>query len=163
MDLWVTVEKYLQEQLLIHLAQSLGEYADKLDGIDNLKIGAGKTPSAITFSPAMIAAKKMQKKIQDQLEESSASKHLRSTAFEMALFGTGVMKGPFAVDKEYPNWNEDGEYDPKIKTVPQVSHVSVWNFYPDPDANNMEEAQYVIERHKMSRTQMRGLKKRPLL
>ena len=143
------------------LAQSLGEYADKLDGIDNLKIGAGKTPSAITFSPAMIAAKKMQKKIHDQLEESSASKHLRSTAFEMALFGTGVMKGPFAVDKEYPNWNEDGEYDPKIKTVPQVSHVSVWNFYPDPDANNMEEAQYVIERHKMSRTQMRGLKKRP--
>ena len=31
------------------------------------------------------------------------------------------------------------------KTVPQVSHVSVWNFFPDPDANNMDEAQYVIE------------------
>ena len=54
----------------------------------------------------MIAAKKMQKKIQDQLDESSASKHLRSTSFEMALFGTGVMKGPFAVDKEYPSWDE---------------------------------------------------------
>ena len=64
----------------------------------------------------MIAAKKMQKKIHDQLEESSAGKHLRSTAFEMALFGTGVMKGPFAVDKEYPNWNEEGEYSPMIKT-----------------------------------------------
>ena len=79
----------------------------------------------------------------------------------MALFGTGVMKGPFAVDKEYPHWNEEGEYSPTIKTVPQVSHVSVWNFYPDPDANNMDEAQYVIERHKMSRTQLRQLKKRP--
>ncbi len=67
----------------------------------------------------------MQKKIHDQLEESSASKHLRSTAFEMALFGTGVMKGPFAVDKEYPNWDEEGEYSPIIKTIPQVSHVSV--------------------------------------
>jgi len=143
------------------LADSLGEYEDKLKDIDNLKMGVGKTPTAITFSPAMIAAKKMQKKIQDQLEESNASKHLRSTAFEMALFGTGIMKGPFAVDKEYPNWNDDGEYDPAIKTIPQVSHVSVWNFYPDPDANNMDEAQYVIERHKMSRTQMRGLKKRP--
>ncbi len=43
----------------------------------------------------------------------------------MALFGTGVMKGPFAVDKEYPNWNEEGEYSPIIKTIPQVSHVSV--------------------------------------
>ena len=109
----------------------------------------------------MVASKMMQKKIHDQLEESSASKHLRSTAFEMALFGTGVMKGPFAVDKEYPSWGEDGVYSPSIKTIPQVSHVSVWNFYPDPDANNMDEAQFVIERHKMSRTQLRGLKKRP--
>jgi len=138
------------------------ELKEKLDGISGIKMGAGKTPTAVTFSPAMIAAKKMQKKIQDQLEESSASKHLRSTSFEMALFGTGVMKGPFAVDKEYPNWDEDtGEYSPEFKTIPQVSHVSVWNFYPDPDANNMDEAQYVIERHKMSRSQLRALKKRP--
>jgi hypothetical protein len=111
--------------------------------------------------PAMIAAKKMQKKIMDQLEESGATKHLRSTAFEMSLFGTGVMKGPFAIDKEYPNWDDEGKYTPLFKTVPQVSHVSVWNFYPDPDASNMDEAQYVIERHKMSRSQLRALKKRP--
>ena len=138
------------------------ELREKLEPIEGIKEGTGGTPTAVTFSPAMIAAKKMQKKIQDQLDEASASKHLRSTAFEMALFGTGVMKGPFAVDKEYPNWDDDtGEYSPIFKTVPQVSHVSVWNFYPDPDANNMEEAQYVIERHKMSRSQLRALKKRP--
>tara|TARA_R100001591_G_scaffold8047_3_gene14761 strand:+ start:2523 stop:4682 length:2160 start_codon:yes stop_codon:yes gene_type:complete len=138
------------------------ELVEKLDSIEGVKEGVGSTPTAITFSPAMIAAKKMQKKIQDQLDESSASKHLRSTAFEMALFGTGVMKGPFAIDKEYPSWNDEtGEYSPTFKTVPQVSHVSVWNFYPDPDANNIDEAQYVIERHKLSRSQMRNLKKRP--
>ena len=144
------------------LMDKLGALKNKLSPVeDKLLKGPGTTPTAITFSPAMIAAKKMQKKIHDQLQESSASKYLRSTAFEMALFGTGVMKGPFAVDKEYPNWNEDGEYEPVFKTVPQVSHVSVWNFYPDPDANNMDEAQFVIERHKMSRTQLRALKKRP--
>ena len=138
------------------------ELAEKLDSIEGVKEGVGSTPTAVTFSPAMIAAKKMQKKIQDQLDESSASKHLRSTAFEMALFGTGVMKGPFAVDKEYPSWDDEtGEYSPTFKTIPQVSHVSVWNFYPDPDANNIEEAQYVVERHKLSRSQMRSLKKRP--
>ncbi len=138
------------------------ELAEKLDSIDGVKEGVGGTPTAVTFSPAMIAAKKMQKKIQDQLDESAASKHLRSTAFEMALFGTGVMKGPFAVDKEYPSWDDEtGEYSPTFKTIPQVSHVSVWNFYPDPDANNVEEAQYVVERHKLSRSQMRNLKKRP--
>ena len=138
------------------------ELDKKLESIKGVKEGAGTTPTSVTFSPAMIAAKKMQKKIHDQLDESSASKHLRNTAFEMALFGTGVMKGPFAVDKEYASWDDEtGEYSPTFKTVPQVSHVSVWNFYPDPDANNMDEAQYVIERHKMSRSQMRGLKKRP--
>ena len=143
------------------LMDKLGPLQDKLAEVDNLREGVGKTPTAVTFSPAMVAAKNMQKKIHDQLEESNANKHLRSTAFEMALFGTGVMKGPFAVDKEYPNWDDEGEYSPVFKTVPQVSHVSVWNFFPDPDANNMDEAQYVIERHKLSRTQLRALKKRP--
>ena len=138
----------------------LGPLEEKLQDIP-VKEGYGKTPTSATFSPAMVAAKKMQKKIMDQLEESNASKHLRSTAFDMALFGTGVLKGPFAANKEYANWNEDGNYEPTFKTMPQISHVSVWNMYPDPDANNMDEAQYVIERHKLSRTQLRALKSRP--
>jgi hypothetical protein len=144
------------------LLEKLGPLQNKLEPVeDKLKEGPGQTPTAIEFSPAMIAAKKMEKKIHDQLEESGANKNLRSSSFEMALFGTGIMKGPFATDKEYANWNNDGEYSPMFKTVPQVSHVSVWNFYPDPDANNIDEAQYVIERHKMSRSQLRNLRKRP--
>ena len=128
---------------------------------DDLKEGPGKTATEITFHPAMIAAKKMEKRIHDQLEESNANKQLRVAAFEAALFGTGVMKGPFAVDKEYPSWSDSGEYSPNIKTVPHTASVSIWNFYPDPDAANMDEAEFVIERHKMSRSKMRGLKRRP--
>ena len=143
------------------LQEMLGPLSNKLGEIENLKEGSGETPTAITYSPAMIAAKSMEKQIMDQLQESHANKHLRSTAFEMALFGTGVMKGPFAVDKEYPNWDEGGEYSPVFKTIPQVSHVSVWNFYPDPDSTNVDQAQYVIERHKMSRSELRALKRRP--
>ena len=139
----------------------LGALQAKLEEVKGLQEGPGLTPTQVTFEPALVAAKRMEKKIMDQLEEAHASKQLRSTSFEMALFGTGVMKGPFAVDKEYPNWDEEGEYNPTIKTIPSTSHVSVWNFYPDPDAANMDEAQYVVERHKMSRTQLRGLKKRP--
>ncbi len=144
------------------LQDKLGSLEEKLEPVqDKLKEGPAQTPTAIEFSPAMVAAKKMEKKIHDQLQESGANKQLRSSAFEMALFGTGIMKGPFAVDKEYPNWNDEGVYDPLFKTVPQLAHVSVWNFFPDPDATNIEEAQYVIERHKMSRSQLRALKKRP--
>jgi hypothetical protein len=143
------------------LEEMLGSMKDDLKDLPGLKKGPGQTPTSVTFSPAMVAAKKMEKKIHDQLNESNMNKHLRSTGFEMSLFGTGVMKGPFAVNKEYPNWKEDGTYSPTIKTVPEGSHVSIWNFYWDPDANNTDECQYVIERHKLSRSQLRQLKNRP--
>ena len=103
----------------------------------------------------------METRIHDQLDETSADKHLRSVAFETALFGTGILKGPFAYDKEYPRWNEDGEYDPIIQTIPKVEAVSIWDFYPDPDARSMSDAEYTVERHRMSRTQVRALKNRP--
>jgi len=149
-------------ETIIDLRERLGGLSSKLEPvIDDLREGEGQTPSQPSYHPAMVAAKKMEKKIHDQLDESNASKQLRNTAFETALFGTGIMKGPFALDKEYPNWDDQGNYSPMYKTIPQTGSVSIWNFYPDPDANNMDEAEYVIERHKMSRSQMRGLKNRP--
>ena len=75
----------------------LGPVEDKVEPVSEKIIeGAWYTPATVTFHPAMIAAKKMEKKIHDQLEESGANKQLRHTSFEMALFGTGIMKGPFA-------------------------------------------------------------------
>jgi len=149
-------------ETIIDLRERLGGMRSKLEPVmDQLKEGEGTTPTQPTFHPALVAAKKMEKKIHDQLDESNASKQLRNTAFETALFGTGIMKGPFALDKEYPNWDEEGNYSPMYKTIPQTASVSIWNFYPDPDANNMDEAEYVVERHKMSRSQMRALKNRP--
>ena len=155
-------EKLKPGETMFDRMKRLGPLEDRLAALgDKVIEGAGTTQDTVTFHPAMVAAKKMEKKIHDQLEESGANKQLRHTAFEMALFGTGIMKGPFAVDKEYPNWNEEGDYDPLIKTVPSTSHVSIWNFYPDPDAYNMDEAEYVVERHRMTRSQMRSLKSRP--
>ena len=155
-------EKLKPGETMFDRMKRMGPLKDKLDVFgEKVMEGPGTTQDTVTFHPAMVAAKKMEKKIHDQLEESGANKQLRHTAFEMALFGTGIMKGPFAIDKEYPNWNDEGDYDPLIKTVPSTSHVSIWNFYPDPDAYNMDEAEYVVERHRMTRSQMRALKSRP--
>ena len=149
-------------ETLADLQARLGGMEEKLAPMSEKIIeGDGTTSNTVTFHPSMVAAKKMEKKIHDQLQESGATTHLRSMAFEMALLGTGVMKGAFAVDKEYPNWNEDGEYEPIVKTVPECDHVSIWDFYPDPEAKDMDEAEYVVQRHKMSRTQLRKLKTRP--
>ena len=156
------MEELLPGETLPEFQERLGAMKEKLAPVmDDVKSGTNGSPTSVQIYPAEIAAKKMEKKIHDQLEESHAKKHLRAAAFESALFGTGIMKGPFAVDKEYPNWNEEGEYSPVFKTIPQTSSVSIWNFYPDSDASTMEEAEYVVERHKMSRSQLRSLKNRP--
>jgi len=138
----------------------LGPLEEKLEGKD-MKEGMGSSPTSVNYNPAMLAAKRMEKKIHDQLDESEATKQLRSAAFEMPLFGTGIMKGPMAVDKEYPNWDKEGNYIPVTKTVPKVSYVSVWDWYPDPDAASVSDCQYSIQRHKMNRSQIRELKRRP--
>lgn len=145
----------VRPELLGMLKKALGGRVD-----DKLKEGPGKTPDTATWEPLKMAAKKMEKKIQDQLAESNASMHLRNFAFELCLLGTAVMKGPFAYDKEYPNWGEDGKYAPKKKTIPRSTQVSIWNYYPDAEAKNQSECDYVIERHRMSRSDLRDLKKR---
>jgi hypothetical protein len=144
------------------IAAQLGLYKNTLKDIeDDLELGAGTIPGSITFEPAKRAAQKMERLMHDQLEESDASKHLRSVAFEACLFGSGVFKGPFAQDKEYPHWDEEGNYTPTFETIPKMEYVSIWDFYPDPDARNMGEAEFTIQRHRLNRTQMRTLKKRP--
>lgn len=145
------------------ILQLVGGYKDKLEPVaDVLEEGVGTLPTSATFDPARQGAIEMERLIHDQLEESSGEKHLRSFVFEMALFGTGVMKGPFAYDKEYPRWTEDGEYDPVFETVAKSEYVSIWNFYPDPDARNLDEAEFTVQRHRYTKHQLRQLKSRPM-
>jgi len=119
------------------------------------------------IEPARIAAEKLERVLHDQLEETDAIKILRHVFFEMCLLGTGILKGPFSEDKVYHKWDTDKEtneqtYTAKIKTVPKLEAVSCWDFYPDPNATTMNDAEYVIQRHSFNRQQFADLIKRPL-
>ena len=118
------------------------------------------------ISPAEMSAATMEKVIHDQLESSSAISVMRHSLFEMALLGTGIIKGPFSYDKVQHYWNKDEEtgeniYNPKTKLVPKIEAVSCWDFYPDPDAVTIEDADYVIQRHNYTKSQIRDLANRP--
>ena len=43
----------------------------------------------------------MEKLIHDQIEESNGSSEIRNALLESALLGTGIMKGPFNLIKNY--------------------------------------------------------------
>jgi hypothetical protein len=123
--------------------------------------GAPISPTQVEVDPALLSAKKMQKKIQDQLRESDADKHLRHATFECVNLGTGCLKGPIAVHDIITSTDENGNEKAMPVQVPKVEAVSIWNIYPDPDATCVENADYIIQRHKISMSQLRGLKTRP--
>ena len=127
--------------------------------------GLSPIPEMLEISPAQKAARRMEKLIHDQIEESNGASEIRSALFEASLFGTGIIKGPFNFNKTLNRWSkgEDGKrtYSPITVRVPRIEFVSIWDFFPDPNATTIEEAEYVFHRHRMNRTQLRSLSKLP--
>ena len=127
--------------------------------------GANPNPQALELSPAQKAARRMEKLIHDQIDESNGSSEIRNALLESALLGTGIVKGPFNFNKKLHKWDVDEEgnrnYNPLEVRVPRIEFVSCWDFYPDPSATNMEECEYVIHRHKMNRSELRQLRNMP--
>lgn len=142
----------------------LGGLEESLGEVDFSEGPAVLGPQQLQISPAQITAKNLEKIIHDQLDASNANNVLRHSLFEMALLGTGIIKGPFNFNKTINNWVKEGNtrrYEPKDKLVPRIEAVSVWNFYPDPDALTQTDLEWAIERHKLGRSKFRELLKRP--
>jgi hypothetical protein len=134
---------------------------EKLSGVKkSVKEGPGETSTSATYFPADIAAAKMDKKMQDQFYEGKAHKALRQAVFESVLLGTGIIKGPYSRKKEYPKWVKQDragmgmKYEPVIKYIPSYEHISLWNFYPDPDARDEDDLGYAVIRHRLMRHQL---------
>ena len=132
---------------------------------DMLVQGSAPNPQTTEINPAQRAARRMEKLIHDQIEESNGSSEIRNALLESALLGTGIVKGPFNFNKKLHKWedNEEGErtYKPLEVRVPRIEFVSCWDFYPDPSATAIEECEYVIHRHKLNRSQLRQLRNMP--
>ena len=143
----------------------LGGLEEKYEEAD-LSEGPAKLPEFPQIKPAQIASRQLQKLIEDQLDESNANIILRSAIFESCLLGTGIIKGPFTYNKTLHKYTGTGngtarEYTPDFVKVPKVEFVSIWDFYPDPNARNMDECEFVIQRHRVNRHQFLDLINRP--
>ena len=139
-----------------------GELDKQAEG--SLAEGANPNPQVPEMKPAQKAARRMEKLIHDQIEESSGASEIRNALFESALFGTGIVKGPFNFNKVLNKWDDkEGErvYNPIEVRVPRIEFVSIWDFFPDPNATNISECEYTVHRHKLNRSQFRSLSKLP--
>ena len=136
---------------------------DKVE--DQLVEGFSPNPQMIDMSPAQKAARRMEKLIHDQIDESKGSSEIRNALLESSLLGTGIVKGPFNFNKTLHKWDtsEAGErnYNPLEVRVPRIEFVSCWDFYPDPAATSIEECEFIVHRHKMNKSQLRQLRNMP--
>jgi len=128
--------------------------------------GPAKLPEFPQIKPAQIAARRLEKVIHDQLDESNGNVALRNSIFESCLLGTGILKGPFTYNKTLHKYSASGngtarEYHPEFVKVPRVEFVSLWDIYPDPNARNIEECEFIIQRHRLNRHQFLDLVNRP--
>ena len=146
---------------------SKGIFTDSIENQANdmLVEGLNPNPQILEISPAQKAARRMEKLIHDQIDESKGSSEIRNALLESSLLGTGIVKGPFNFNKKLHKWDksEDGErsYNPLEVRVPKIEFVSCWDFYPDPAATSIEECEYIVHRHKMNKSQLRQLRNMP--
>ena len=144
-----------EERFIEELAKAEGNFVE----------GPSPIAQELEISPAQKAARRMEKLIHDQIEESNGASELRSALFEASMLGTGIIKGPFNFNKTLNKWDEEEDgtrtYNPLEVRVPRIEFVSIWDFFPDPVATTMEECEYIIHRHRLNRSQFRALSKMP--
>jgi len=121
----------------------------------------------VILEQAEKAAKGMEREIDDQLSESDYNGKARDAVHDCCLYGTGVLKAPVIVGQVKKMWREQQDETGQAvhileiieKHAPTVQHVSIWNYFPDPNAVTQTDCEYELERHYMTRRQLVGLSK----
>jgi|TARA_R110000787_G_scaffold72049_1_gene160512 hypothetical protein len=151
-------------------ANFLGGLRDKFkQGVEKFRAGPAPTDEP-QVTPAKAAAMEMEQTIKDQLTETKASIELRKALFESVLYGTGIVKGPFTINEVVPYWqmsvDENGEstkdYTPKTKIKPTLEFCSVWDAFPEASGVDIDDLDYMLQRHRLTKSKVRQLRKLPL-
>ncbi len=106
-------------------------------------------------------AQAMEQEMDDQLTECVYPKRSRDVISDACRLGVGVMKGPMFASKPRRAWEQVDENVYALKDIkqdkPQFYRVDPWNFFPDPNAQDMEFSESELERHLPNKRQLRKM------
>lgn len=109
------------------------------------------------------AATAMSIEIEDQLTEGKYVDVIRDVMHSGHLYGTGVLKGPMVEVRPVNRYvQKGGEFvlDEVTRMRPYFEFVSLWDTYPDLSSDNLEDGDFVWQRHVMNKQKLRRLAKR---
>lgn len=128
-----------------------------------------KTPAREELDVAAAKAKAMQDEIHDALTECDFNAIGRKVLHDVAMLGTGVLKGPIIVNRVAKVWkkvegSEEGVHALEIvsELKPASEYVSPWHVYPDPTCgDNIHHGKGIYEKRNMTGKMLRELVKQP--
>jgi hypothetical protein len=124
-----------------------------------------KQSIAAIWKEAETKAKAMEQEINDQLEEAGFTIKSRDAIHDACVYGTGVLKGPCILGRSRKKWEVLPDGSSKLTIVedvkPTVERVNIWDFFPDMSATRIEDAEFVFERHFLTKKQLKDLCKTP--
>ena len=109
----------------------------------------------------------MESRIRDIMDRTGYLEEIQSCIHELSLYGTGVSKSPVLQYVNYPVYSSDGgdgtlfqvEAELESELVPSTKFVSIWNVFPSPEATNAKDADFIIQRSYLSRSDLLDLSK----
>lgn len=105
----------------------------------------------------------METKIEDQLVEAEWEDALKEFIKDITTYPLAILRGPVIRRKQTLKWGmKGGKWMPIIGSVLRLEfyRVSPFDFYPAPDSRNVNDG-FVIERHKLRRSQIVAMKGAP--
>lgn len=105
-------------------------------------------------------AERMEVKMEDQLDEGNWNEAFSQFIDDLTTFPSAFLKGPVVRRRPRLQWvpGQNGTYqlDVKDELVLEWERVDPFNIYPAPDASSINDG-YLIERHKLHRTDLQAL------
>ena len=104
---------------------------------------------------AAIAADKMDSLIQDKLHDADWLRQFGDFIYNFVVYPAAIMKTPAVVMKPWKRWNGQRMVVER-KLIRAVENISPFDFYPAPNAQSVQDAEYVVEIRKCSRSELVG-------
>lgn len=135
-----------------------------MPGLNGEPVDAGKLADEI-LREAKQKALLMQQEIDDQLNEARYPTKARDIIHDAAQLGTGIVKGPVVVGRVRKRWDmmDDGTSVLQITEdlAPSIERVDIWDFYPDMSARTIDECEFIFEKRRLTKRQLRDFARMP--
>ena len=115
---------------------------------------------------ASTRSESMSREMEDQLVEARYAAECRDAIEFMCKLGTGILKGPINGGRTRRRWVkltdkttgvEYFDLRPVSDARPVFTCTDPWNFFPDPNATRIEDAEFTYERHLWTKKKMRKM------